>query len=89
MEIKAQVRSIENLMEYFFHVPDYQREYVWQAHDQVEQFLIDIEPDLTEKVQEMSSYFLGAIIIILLVWLGCVCARRCAERRAEWESLDP
>ena len=64
MEIKAQVRSIENLMEYFFHVPDYQREYVWQAHDQVEQFLIDIEPDLTEKVQEMSSYFLGAIIII-------------------------
>ena len=25
------------------------------------QFLIDIEPDLTEKVQEMSSYFLGAM----------------------------
>ena len=64
MEIKAQVRSVSKLAEYFFLVPDYQREYVWKAHDQVEQFLVDIEPDLDDDVKGFSSYFLGAIIII-------------------------
>ena len=41
MEIKAQVHSIAKLKDYFFVVPDYQREYVWKVDDQVEQFLAD------------------------------------------------
>lgn len=38
MEIKADVKSIAELKDYYFVVPDYQREYVWKADDQVEQF---------------------------------------------------
>ena len=74
MEIKAQVRSVSKLAEYFFLVPDYQREYVWKAHDQVEQFLVDIEPDLDDDVKDFSSYFLGAIIII--------------NNRDKWDVID-
>ena len=43
MKIDAKVQSISKLKDYFFLVPDYQREYVWKPDDEVEQFLIDIE----------------------------------------------
>lgn len=36
MNIDAEVKSISKLKEYFFIVPDYQREYVWKPDDQVE-----------------------------------------------------
>lgn len=42
MKIDAKVQSISKLKDYFFLVPDYQREYVWKPDDEVEQFLIDI-----------------------------------------------
>ncbi len=64
MEIEAQVRSIEELENYFFLVPDYQREYVWQPDDQVEQFIIDIDNEYEENPKLQKSYFIGSIIIV-------------------------
>ncbi|MFN3439018.1 MAG: hypothetical protein ACK41V_15070 [Acidovorax sp.] len=31
--VKAQVHNISKLKDYYFLVPDYQREYVWKADD--------------------------------------------------------
>jgi hypothetical protein len=64
MDIKAQVKSIEKLKDYFFLVPDYQREYVWKPDDQVEQFIIDIDNEFEEGVANPKSYFIGSIIIV-------------------------
>jgi uncharacterized protein with ParB-like and HNH nuclease domain len=64
MEIKAEVKSITKLKDYFFIVPDYQREYVWKVDDQVEQFLIDIENEFEPKSDTQKSYFIGSIIIV-------------------------
>lgn len=64
MEIKAQVHNIAKLKDYFFIVPDYQREYVWKVDDQVEQFLVDIDNEFEPGVKEQSSYFIGSIIIV-------------------------
>ncbi|MCY2687570.1 DUF262 domain-containing protein [Salinimicrobium sp. TH3] len=64
MEIDAHVRSIAKLEDYFFIVPDYQREYVWKPDDQVEQFIIDIENEFDPNAPEQNSYFLGSIIIV-------------------------
>lgn len=59
MEVKAEVLSIAKLSDYFFVVPDYQREYVWKEDDEVEQFLQDID----NEVESGQSYFIGSIII--------------------------
>jgi len=64
MEINADVKSISKLNDYFFIVPDYQREYVWQPDDQVEQFLIDIENEFEPTGNGQKSYFIGSIIIV-------------------------
>ncbi len=64
MEIKADVKSISKLKDYYFLVPDYQREYVWKPEDQVEQFLIDIDNEFEPKAKEQKSYFIGSIIIV-------------------------
>ncbi|VXA83127.1 conserved hypothetical protein [Acinetobacter sp. 8I-beige] len=64
MKIEAQVKSIEKLKDYFFLVPDYQREYVWKADDQVEQFLTDIDNEYDENADQQESYFIGSIIIV-------------------------
>lgn len=64
MEIKAQVLNIAKLKDYFFIVPDYQREYVWKVDDQVEQFLADIDNEFEPGAKEQSSYFIGSIIIV-------------------------
>ena len=53
MKIDAQVKSIEKLKDYFFLVPDYQREYVWKADDQVEQFLMVQLSLLKTKISTM------------------------------------
>jgi hypothetical protein len=62
MEITADVKSIAKLKDYTFIVPDYQREYVWEAEDQVEQFLTDIENEY--DAEGKSNYFIGSIIIV-------------------------
>ena len=64
MEIKAQVKSISKLKDYFFLVPDYQREYVWKPDDQVEQFIIDIDNEFEPNIHNQKSYFIGSIIIV-------------------------
>lgn len=64
MEIKAEVESISKLKDYFFVVPDYQREYVWKPDDQVEQFLIDIDNEYDANTSNQKSYFIGSIIIV-------------------------
>lgn len=64
MEVKAEVKSISRLKDYFFIVPDYQREYVWKADIQVEQFLIDIENEYEAFSSHPKSYFIGSIIIV-------------------------
>ena len=64
MDIKANVKSITQLKDYFFLVPDYQREYVWKPDDQVEQFLIDIDNDYEPSNQQQKAYFIGSIIIV-------------------------
>lgn len=64
MEIKAQVQNITKLKDYFFLVPDYQREYVWKVEDQVDQFLADIDSEFESGKDEQRSYFIGSIIIV-------------------------
>lgn len=64
MEINADVKSISKLSDYFFIVPDYQREYVWKPEDQVEQFLIDIDNEYEPTGNGQKSYFIGSIIIV-------------------------
>lgn len=64
MEIKADVRKIEELKSYFFSVPDYQREYVWQADIHVSRFLEDINDAFQPENTLQSSYFIGSTIIL-------------------------
>lgn len=64
MEIKAQVNSISKLKDYFFLVPDYQREYVWKPDDQVEQFILDIDNEFEVGAKDQKSYFIGSIILV-------------------------
>ena len=64
MHIDAKVYSIRELKDFYFVVPDYQREYVWEADDQVEQFLTDIDNEYDPHVKEPPAYFIGSIIIV-------------------------
>ena len=65
MNIDADVKSISKLKDYFFLVPDYQREYVWKPEDQVEQFMIDIENEFdVDSNLSQNNYFIGSIIIV-------------------------
>lgn len=64
MDIKANVKSIQKLEDYFFLVPDYQREYVWEPDNQVEQFIIDIDNEYEQNSSNQKSYFIGSIIIV-------------------------
>lgn len=67
MKIDAKVQSISKLKDYFFLVPDYQREYVWKSEDEVEQFLIDIENEYSPDAKEQRNYFLGSIISLSIM----------------------
>lgn len=64
MHIDAKVHSIRELKDFYFVVPDYQREYVWEADDQVEQFLSDISAEYDPHLKEPPAYFIGSIIIV-------------------------
>jgi hypothetical protein len=64
MKIDAEVHTIEDLKPYFFLVPDYQREYVWQADDHVEQFLNDVNAEFDPDPRLQQSYFVGSIILV-------------------------
>ncbi|QEC75905.1 DUF262 domain-containing protein [Mucilaginibacter ginsenosidivorax] len=64
MDIKAEVKSIEKLKDYFFIVPDYQREYVWTADVHVARFLQDISDEFSPTALKQSNYFIGSTIIV-------------------------
>ncbi|WP_343747001.1 DUF262 domain-containing HNH endonuclease family protein [Chitinophaga sp.] len=64
MEIKAEVKSIENIKDYFFVVPDYQREYVWRADVHVARFFQDIIDEFKPNSGKQSNYFIGSTIIV-------------------------
>lgn len=64
MHIDAEVKAIRDLKDFYFVVPDYQREYVWEADDQVEQFLSDIDNEYEPKSMVPPAYFIGSIIIV-------------------------
>lgn len=64
MEIKAEVKSIQNLKDYFFVVPDYQREYVWEADRHVARFLQDIDDEYKPGATKQTNYFIGSTIIV-------------------------
>ena len=64
MKIKAEVKNFSKLQDYFFVVPDYQREYVWKVDDQVEQFLVDIDNEFEPGAKDQSSYFIGSVIVV-------------------------
>ena len=64
MDIKAQVHNVDKLHEYFFMVPDYQREYVWRVDTEVQQFLDDIQAEYAPDAQTASNYFIGSVILV-------------------------
>jgi len=64
MKITAEVKSIEKLKDYFFIVPDYQREYVWSGDIHVSRFLQDISDEFSPTASKQSSYFIGSTIIV-------------------------
>lgn len=64
MEINATVKSIRGLKEFYFVVPEYQREYVWEADKQVSRFLQDINDEFNASVNPRSNYFIGNTIIV-------------------------
>ena len=64
MDIKADVKSIKSLKDYFFVVPDYQREYVWKAEENVNRFLQDIFDEFNASSNRQSNYFIGNTILV-------------------------
>lgn len=53
--------TVEKCFSNFFVVPDYQREYVWEAEKQVEQLLTDIEEAYSNDAQK--EYFIGTTVV--------------------------
>jgi hypothetical protein len=53
--------TVEKCFSNFFVVPDYQREYVWEADKQVEQLLTDIEE--AYSADSKKEYFIGTTVV--------------------------
>lgn len=53
--------TVEKCFSNFFVVPEYQREYVWQADKQVEQLLTDI--DEAYSADSKKEYFIGTTVV--------------------------
>ena len=64
MKINAEVKQVISLKDYFFIVPDYQREYVWEKEKNVQRFLQDINDEFNPKSEEQKNYFIGSTIIV-------------------------
>ena len=61
--IQSRDIDITGVFQAFYAVPDYQREYVWQA-EQVEQLLHDVNAELSESISdEPPEYFIGSIVV--------------------------
>ncbi|MHB8261843.1 MAG: DUF262 domain-containing protein [Bacteroidia bacterium] len=64
MKIDAEVKQVKSLKDYFFLVPDYQREYVWENDDHVARFLQDIYDEFDPNSDTQTNYFIGSTIIV-------------------------
>ena len=64
MKINAEVKQIKSLKDFFFIVPDYQREYVWEREKNVQRFLQDINDEFSPASDEQRNYFIGSTIIV-------------------------
>lgn len=53
--------TVEKCFTNFYNVPDYQREYVWEAEKQVEQLLNDIEEAYSNDAKK--EYFIGTTVV--------------------------
>ena len=63
--IRSEDINIAEVLQAFYAVPDYQREYVWKA-EQVEQLLADINAELAENSSpEAPEYFIGSIVVCI------------------------
>lgn len=61
--IESQDLTIAGVLQSFYVVPDYQREYVWET-DQVEQLLGDIFGELGSRdAASAPEYFIGSIVV--------------------------
>jgi hypothetical protein len=61
--IQSQDIKVADVFQAFYAVPDYQREYVWEA-EQVEQLLTDINAELAGNDPEKApEYFIGSIVV--------------------------
>ncbi|MEB3339550.1 DUF262 domain-containing HNH endonuclease family protein [Okeania sp.] len=61
--IESQDMTLEKLFDEFYVIPDYQREYVWEAKE-VNEFIQDIYEEFSEQTQNTySEYFIGSIIV--------------------------
>ena len=61
--IQSQDIKIADVYQGFYSVPDYQREYVWQA-EQVEQLLSDVYAELSDTSKgQPPEYFIGSIVV--------------------------
>lgn len=61
--IQSQDISVGKIFGDFYAVPDYQREYVWEA-EQVEQLMSDIRSEMGDKAAlETPEYFIGSVVV--------------------------
>ncbi|MGA0546965.1 DUF262 domain-containing protein [Brevundimonas sp. VNH65] len=70
-KIDPQDKSLKTLLQDFYRVPDYQREYVWgetnpkgEGGEEVDQFLNDIHAEYENATsQDAPEYFIGTIVV--------------------------
>ena len=60
--IQSQDIKVADVFQAFYVVPDYQREYVWEA-EQVEQLLNDINAELGNDSGQAPEYFIGSVVV--------------------------
>jgi uncharacterized protein with ParB-like and HNH nuclease domain len=61
--VQSQDLSIAQVLQTFYVVPSYQREYVW-VQEQVEQLLSDILDEMgTASASDAPEYFIGSIVV--------------------------
>lgn len=61
--IQSEDCSVASLLQSFYAVPDYQREYVWDT-DEVEQLLKDVREEMGDgEAQDAPEYFIGSIVV--------------------------
>lgn len=64
-EIQSNDLPLEDIFKYFYAVPDFQREYVWQR-DHVEKLLEDVNNEFFEEdgsPTDAPEYFIGSIVV--------------------------